>query len=237
MVCDHCCCGWCGHSLFVLADSIHHFEAVGDLFPGMLDGKVVHSNVSLLAGGCFEWLCHKFPKELSLMAVCRDDTAIQFVLAMLIIDHLTVVHQCLDVCTKILGVLSQPGHNIFKFSKAHMGVDIMCHCLLDLVEEGRNFHLGCFLFLFAAGWHPLCMHFQGFGSQGCKYVPEVVLTVWQNAVEEEPVLQGMAKYGEGVIGILGVPVIDGQADGCCPSCQYTSDGISGGLGRLDDELL
>ena len=31
-------------------------------------------------------------------------------------------------------------------------------------------------------------------------------------VEEEPVLQGMAKYGEGVVSILGVPVVDGQAD-------------------------
>ena len=118
----------------------------------------------------------------------------------------------------------------------HMGVDIMCHSLLDSVEEGRSFCLGPFLILFAAGWHPLCMHFQGFGSQGCKDISEVVLAVWWNAVEEEPVLQGMAKYGEGVIGILGVPVIDWQADGCCPSCQCTSNGICCGLGRLGDEL-
>ena len=210
---------------------------MGDLFPGMLDGKVVHNNVSQLIGGCLEWLCHKFPKELSLLAVCTDDTTMQFVLAMLIIDHLAVVHQCLDACDKILGVLSQPGHNIFEFSKTHMGVDIVCHSLLDSVEEGRSFHLGHFLFLFAASWHPLCMHFQGFGSQGCKDVSEVVLAVWQDAVEEEPVLQGTAKYGEGVIGILGIPVIDGQADGCCPSCQFTSNDISCGLGRLGDQLL
>ena len=64
----------------------------------------------------------------------------------------------------------------------------------------------------------------------------MVLTVWQNVFEEEPVLQGMAKYGEGVIGILGIPVIDWQADGCHPSCQHTSNGIGGGLGRLGDEL-
>ena len=197
-----------GHSPFVLVDSVNHFGAVGDLFPGVLDGKVVHSNVSQLIGGCLEWLCHKFSKGLSLMAVCTDDMAMQFVLAMLIMDHLAVVHQCLDVCDEILGVLSQPGHNIFRFSKVHMGVDIMCHSLLDLVEEGRSFSLGLFLFLFAAGWHPLCMHFQGFGFQGCKDIPEVVLAVWWNAVEEEPVLQGMAKYGEGVIGILGIPVVD-----------------------------
>ena len=38
----------------------------------------------------------------------------------------------------------------------------------------------------------------------------MVLTVWQYAVEEEPVLQGMAKYGEGVVCILGIPVIDGR---------------------------
>ena len=93
-----------------------------------------------------------------------DDMVMQFVLMMLIIDHLTVVHQCLDACNKILGVLSQPGHNIFEFSKMHMGVDVMCHSLLDSVEEGRSFCLGHFLFLFAGSWHPLCMHFQGFGS-------------------------------------------------------------------------
>ena len=45
---------------FVLADCVHGFGAVGDLFLGMLDGKVVHSNVSQLAGGCLEWLGHKF---------------------------------------------------------------------------------------------------------------------------------------------------------------------------------
>ena len=143
------------------------------------------------------------------MAVCTDNTATQFMLTMLIIDHLAVVHQCLDACDKNLGILSWPGYNIFEFSKMHMCFDIMCHSLLDSVKEDRSFHLGRFLFLFAASWHPLCMHFQGFGSQGCKNISEVVLTVWQNAVEEEPVLQGTAKYGEGVIGILGIPVIDG----------------------------
>ena len=222
-----------GHSLLVLADNIHRFGAVGDLFPGVLDGKVVHSNVSQLIGGCLEWLCHKFPKELSLMAVCMDNMVMQFLLAMLIIDHLTVVHQCLDACDEILGVLSWPGHNIFEFSKMHMGIDIVCHSLLDLVEEG----LGCFLFLFAASRHPLCMHLQGFCSKGSKDISEVVLAVQQDAVEEKPVLQGMPKYGEGVIGILGVPVIDRQADGCSPSCQCTSNGIGCGLGRLGDELL
>ena len=181
-------CRWCmtiavvasvGHLLLVLADSIHRFGAVGDLFPGMLDGKVVHSNISQLIGGCLEWLCHKFPKELSLMAVCMDNMAMQFMLTMLIIDHLTAVHQCLYACDEILGVFSQPGHNIFEFSKTHMGVDIMCHSLLDSVEEGSSFCLGHFLFLFAARRHPLCMHLQGFGSQDCKDISEVVLTVWQ----------------------------------------------------------
>ena len=171
------------------------------------------------------------------MAVSTDDTAMQFVLAMLIIDHLAAVHQCLDACNKFLGVLSQSGYNLFKFSKMHMGVDIVCHSLLDSVKEGRSFCLGCLLFLFAVSWHPLCMHFQGFGSQGCKDISDVVLTVQWDAVEEEPVLQGTAKYGEGVIGILGIPVVDGQANGCCPSCQFTSDGVCCGLGRLGDELL
>ena len=207
-------CRWCvtiatmagvDHLPFVLAECVNRFRAVGDLFPGVFYGKVVHSNVSQLAGGCLEWLGHEFPKELSLMAVCMDNTAMQFVLVMLITDHLAVVHQCLDACDKILGVLSWPGYNLFQFSKMHMGVDIVCHSLLDLVEEDRSFHLGRFLFLFAAHRHPLCMHFQGFGSQGCKDISEVVLTVWQDAVEEEPVLQGTAKYREGVIGILGNP--------------------------------
>ena len=194
---------------FILADCVYRFGAVGDLFPGMLDGKVVHSNVSQVIGGCLEWLGHKFPKELSLMAVCMDNTAMQFVLMVLIIDHLAAVHQCLDACNEILGVLSWLGYNLFEFSKMHMGLDIVCHSLLDSVEEGRSFHLGHFLFLFAAGWHPLYMHFQGLSSQGCKDIPKVVLTIWWNAVEEEPVLQGTAKYGERVIGILRVPVIDG----------------------------
>ena len=132
-------------------------------------------------------------------------------LAMLITDHLALIHQCLDACNKILGVLSQPGHNIFEFSKMHMGVDVVCHSLLDTVEEGRSFHLGHFLFLFTACRHPLGMHFQGFGSQGCKDIPEVVLTVWQYVVEQEPVLQSTVKYG-GVVCILEVPVIDGQAE-------------------------
>ena len=102
------------------------------------------------------------------MAVCMDDTAMQFMLMMLIIDHLAAVHQCLDACNEILGVLSQPGHIIFEFSKMQLGIDIVCHSLLDSVKEGRSFCLGHFLFLFAAYRHPLCMHLQGFGSQGSK---------------------------------------------------------------------
>ena len=58
---------------FVLVDCVHRFGAVRDLFPSMLDGKVVHSNLSQLAGGCLEWLGHKFSQELSLMAECTDD--------------------------------------------------------------------------------------------------------------------------------------------------------------------
>ena len=160
-------CRWCvtiaivagvGHSLLVLADCIHRFGALRDLFLGMLDGEVVHSNVSQLAGGCLEWLGHKFPKELSLMVVCMDDMAMQFVLMMLIIHHLAAVHWCLDMCNETLGVLSQPGDNIFEFSKVHIGVDVMCHSLLDLVKEGRSFHLGCFLFSsLPIGIHCVCI--------------------------------------------------------------------------------
>ena len=171
------------------------------------------------------------------MVVCTDDMATQLMLVVFIVDHLTAVHQCLDACDKILGVLSQPGHNMFKFSKVHMGVDIMCHSLLDSVEEGRSFCLGHFLFLFAACRHPLHMHLQGFGSQGCKDVSEVVFAVRHDAVEEELVLQGMPEDGEGVVCIFQVLVIDGQANGCGSSHQCTGYGISCGLGKLSNQLL
>ena len=239
-------CRWCvttavvagvGHLLLVLVDSIHWFGAVGYLFPGMLDGKVVHSNVSQLIGGCLEWLCHKFPKELSLMVVCTDDMAMQFVLTMLIIDHLAAVNQCLDACDKILG--SSPSlAKISSSSPRH--TQVLMSCVIPCWVWSRKteaFALVHFLFLFAASRHPLCMHLQGFGSQGCKDISEVVLTVQQDVVEEEQVLQGTPEYGEGVIGILGVPVIDGQADGCHPSCQHTSNGIGSCLGKVGNQLL
>ena len=136
------------------------------------------------------------------MAVCTDDTMIQLMLSVLIIDHLAAVHQCLDACDEILEVLSQPGHNILELSEVHMGVDIMFHSMLDSVEEGRSFCLGCSLFLFTASRHPLCMHLQGFGSHGCKGILEMVLTVRHYVVGEEPVPQGMLKDGERMVGIL-----------------------------------
>ena len=204
-------CRWCatitivtgvGCLMLVMVDCIHRFGAVGDLFSSMLNGEVVHGDVSYLTRRCLEWFFHKFAKELSFVAVCRDDMAMQLVLSVLIINHLAVVHQCLDPCNKILGVLSQPGHNILKFSEVHMCVDIMCHSLLDSVKEGRSFHLGHSPFLFAASRHPLHMHLQAFGSQGCKNVSEVVFAVRCDAVEEKPVLQGMPKDGERVVCIF-----------------------------------
>ena len=126
----------------------------------------------------------------------------QLVLSVLVIDHFAAVHQCLDVCNKILGVLSQSSHNILKFSEVHMGVGIMCHSLLDSVKEGGSFCLGHSPFLIIASRHPLHMHLQGFCSQGCKDVSEVVLTVQCDAVEEEPVLQGTPKDGERVVCIF-----------------------------------
>ena len=118
-----------------------------------------------------------------------------------------------------------------------MGVDIMCHSLVYSVKEGRSFCLGCSLSLFAAIRHPLHMHLQGFGSQGCKDISEVVIAVRHDAIVEEPVLQGTPKDGERVVCIFQVPVIDGQADGCSSSCQHAGNGISCGLGRLSDQLL
>ena len=140
------------------------------------------------------------------------------------------------MCNKILGVLSWPGHNILEFSKAHMGVDVVCHSLVYSVEEGRSFCLGHSLFLFAASRHPLHMYLQRFGSQGCKDILEVVLTVRHDAVEEEPVLQGMLKDGERMVCIF-QGIVDGQADGCISSCRCICNDISCGLGRLSDELL
>ena len=35
-----------GHLPLVLVDCIHRYGAVGDLFPGVVNGEVVHSNVS-----------------------------------------------------------------------------------------------------------------------------------------------------------------------------------------------
>ena len=48
-------CRWCvtttivtgvGCSMLVMADCVHRFGAVGDLFSGMLNGEVVHNDVS-----------------------------------------------------------------------------------------------------------------------------------------------------------------------------------------------
>ena len=83
-----------------------------------------------------------------------------------------------------------------------MGVDVMCHFLLYSFEEGRSFCLGCSPFFLAASRHPLCMHLQGLGSQGCKDVLEVFLAVRHDVVEEEPVLHGMLKDGERVVCIF-----------------------------------
>ena len=51
---------------FVLADCVHRFGAVGDLFRGMLDGKVVHSNLSQLAEGVLNGLAINFPRSFPL---------------------------------------------------------------------------------------------------------------------------------------------------------------------------
>ena len=68
-------CRWCvtmavvagvDHLPFVLEDCVHRFGAVGDLFPGMLDGKVVHSNVSQLTEGVLNGLAISFPRSFPL---------------------------------------------------------------------------------------------------------------------------------------------------------------------------
>ena len=51
------------HPPFVLADCVHRFGAVGDLFSGMLDSKVVHCNVSQLVGGVLNGLAICVPRS------------------------------------------------------------------------------------------------------------------------------------------------------------------------------
>ena len=118
-----------------------------------------------------------------------------------------------------------------------MCVDVVCHSLLYLIEESGNFHLGCSSFLFISSRHPLCMYLQEFGSQDCKDILEVILTVSHNVVEKKPVLQSASKNGERVRGIFQVPVISGWADRCISSCKCTNNGIGCGFGGLGDELL
>ena len=116
-----------------------------------------------------------------------------------------------------------------------MGVDVMCYSLLDSVEEGRSFCLGPSLFLFNAGRHPLHMHLQRFGSQGCKDVLEWSLlssVMWLRRSQFSRVCQNMEKewYASFESQSYGT-------DGCSSSQQCTGNGIGCGLGRLSDELL
>ena len=173
------------------------------------------------------------------MVVCTDDMALQLMLLVLIIDHFALVHQCFDACNETLGVLSWAWLcNILKFSKVHMSVDIMC--LIPCCILSRKAEAFALVTLHSSslpvGIHCTCIS-RDLVPRGCKDVSEVVLTVRHDAVEEEPVLQGMPKDGERVVCIFWVPVIDGQADGCGSSCQHTGNGIRCGLGRLSDELL
>ena len=134
-----------------------------------------------------------FVKELSFNVVGTDDMLAQLMLSVFIVDHLAAVCQCFNACNNILGVLSWPGYNILKFPEAYMWVDVVCHSLLYLIKESGSFCLGCSSFLFISSRHPLCMYLQGFGSQGCKDVLEVILSVSCFVVEKEPVLQSASK--------------------------------------------
>ena len=92
------------------------------------------------------------------MVVCTDDMAMQFVLAVLITDHLSAVHQCLDACDEILGVLSWPGYNLLEFSKMHMGVDVMCHSCWIWSRKAEAFALVAFCSsLLLVGIHCACI--------------------------------------------------------------------------------
>ena len=130
---------------------------------------------------------------------------------MLIIDHLAAVHQGLDACDNILGVLSWPGHNIFQLTKAPW---VLTSCVIPCWIWSRKAEaLALVAFcssLLPVGIHCACIS-RDLVPRAAKTYLRWSLLSGQYAVEEEPVLQGMAKYGEGVVCILGVPVIDGQA--------------------------
>ena len=110
------------------------------------------------------------------VVVGMDNMATQLVLTVLIIDHLTVVHQCLDACDEILGVLSWLGYDVFEFSEVHMGVDIICHSCWIQLRKAEAFTLVA----------SIAHESPGFGSQGCKDISELVLVVRHDAVEENP---------------------------------------------------
>ena len=118
-------CEWCvtitimagaGCSVLMMAVCVHRFESCGRLVlehVGWQSGSLQCQFSSL--EGVFEGFVHKLVKELSFMAIGTYNMLAQLMLLVFIIYHLTVVHQCFDVCDKVLRVLSRPGYNVLKF--------------------------------------------------------------------------------------------------------------------------
>ena len=69
------------------------------------------------------------------MAVCTDYMAMQFMLAMLITDHLAVVHQCLDVCNKILH--ASPGLAMISLSSSRC-TWVLMSCVIPCWNQSRK---------------------------------------------------------------------------------------------------
>ena len=151
MVCDHCCCGWCGPLTFCPGRWHPQVWSCGETcsqacwMAKWLTAMSASSLESVLNGFAISfprsfpsWQYARTIWQCSSCSRCSSLIILQWSISVLM--HVT----------RSWGSSPGPGHNIFKFSKMHMGVDVMCHSLLDLVKEGRSFHLGCFLFLFTA---------------------------------------------------------------------------------------
>ena len=116
-------CGWCV-TITIMAWCGLLGTCHGRLHPQVWScGRLVFKHAGWQSGslqcqltrGCLEGFGHKLVKELSFMAIGMHNTATQLVLLVFIVDHLAVVHQCFDVCNKVLRDLSRPGYKVLKF--------------------------------------------------------------------------------------------------------------------------
>ena len=155
----------------------------------------------------------------------------------LIIDHLTVIHQCLDACNEILG--SPPSLTTTSLSSPRH-TWVLTSCVIPCWIQWRKAEAFALVTLWSS-LLPVGIHWACISRD---LVPRAAKTYqrWSSLsgmmqLRKSPfsrVCQNMEK--EWYVSFW-VPVIDGQAGGCSSSSQCTSNGISWGLGRLSDQLL